>query len=61
MNSERNHNRCSTARREATDELVARKADGTPLDHIKDLTRAQQGRRTSVRSSGRRWNDCQRG
>ncbi|WP_406095148.1 putative T7SS-secreted protein [Streptomyces sp. NBC_01013] len=43
INSDPNHNHYSAARREAAGEVVARKADGTPFDHIKDLTQAQQG------------------
>ncbi|QIP85513.1 type IV secretion protein Rhs [Streptomyces sp. Tu 2975] len=43
INSEPNHNHYSAARREAAGEVVARKPDGTPFDHVKDLTQAQQG------------------
>ncbi|WP_406330416.1 polymorphic toxin type 28 domain-containing protein [Streptomyces sp. NBC_00203] len=43
INSQPNHNHYSAARREARGEVVARKADGTPFDHIKDLTQARNG------------------
>ncbi|MGN9791784.1 putative T7SS-secreted protein [Streptomyces sp. OZ13] len=43
INSEPNHNHYSAARREAAGEVVARRPDGTPYDHVKDLTQAQQG------------------
>ncbi|WP_432114448.1 putative T7SS-secreted protein [Streptomyces sp. S1] len=43
INSDPHHNHYSAARREAAGEVVARKADGTPFDHVKDLTQAQQG------------------
>ncbi|MFF8605784.1 putative T7SS-secreted protein [Streptomyces sp. NPDC015346] len=43
INSDPNHNHYSAARREAAGEVVARKADGTPFDHVQDLTQAQQG------------------
>ncbi|MFD8813701.1 polymorphic toxin type 28 domain-containing protein [Streptomyces sp. NPDC059627] len=43
INSQPNHNHYSAARREANGEVVARKADGTPFDHIADLTQARNG------------------
>ncbi|MFB8441100.1 putative T7SS-secreted protein [Streptomyces niveus] len=43
INSDPNHNHYSAARREAAGEVVARKADGTPFDHVADLTQAKQG------------------
>ncbi|MFI8963405.1 putative T7SS-secreted protein [Streptomyces sp. NPDC053493] len=43
INSEPNHNHYAAARREANGEVVARKPDGTPFDHVQDLTQAQQG------------------
>lgn len=43
INSEPNHNHYSAARREAGGEVVARKPDGTPYDHVNDLTEAKQG------------------
>ncbi|MEV7680389.1 putative T7SS-secreted protein [Streptomyces sp. NPDC088341] len=43
INSEPNHNHYSAARREAAGEVVARKPDGTPFDHVSDLTQAKQG------------------
>ncbi|MFC7928409.1 polymorphic toxin type 28 domain-containing protein [Streptomyces cinereoruber] len=41
--SEPNHNHYSAARREAGGEVVARKPDGTPFDHVQDLTQAANG------------------
>jgi hypothetical protein len=38
-----NHNHYSAARREATGEVVALKADGTPFSHIGDLQQARDG------------------
>jgi len=43
INSEPNHNHYSAARREANGEVVARKPDGTPYDHITDLKQARNG------------------
>ncbi|WP_284117649.1 putative T7SS-secreted protein, partial [Streptomyces fragilis] len=43
INSQPNHNHYDAARREANGEVVARKADGTPFDHIQDLTQARNG------------------
>ncbi|MEU2073519.1 putative T7SS-secreted protein [Streptomyces sp. NPDC013489] len=43
INSEPNHNHYSAARREAGGEVVARKPDGTPFDHVQDLTQAANG------------------
>ncbi|MFE7166304.1 polymorphic toxin type 28 domain-containing protein [Streptomyces sp. NPDC057616] len=43
INSQPNHNHYSAARREARGEVVARKADGTPFDHIQDLKQARNG------------------
>ncbi|MEV8531985.1 putative T7SS-secreted protein [Streptomyces sp. NPDC051211] len=43
INSEPNHNHYSAARREANGEVVARKEDGTPFDHIKDLSQGRNG------------------
>ncbi|MFB7372624.1 putative T7SS-secreted protein [Streptomyces sp. NPDC056222] len=43
INSDPDHNHYSAARREAGGEVVARKPDGTPYDHVADLTQAQQG------------------
>ncbi|MER6421108.1 polymorphic toxin type 28 domain-containing protein [Streptomyces sp. NPDC001137] len=43
INSQPNHNHYSAARREAQGEVVARKADGTPFDHIADLKGARNG------------------
>ncbi|MER0449588.1 polymorphic toxin type 28 domain-containing protein [Streptomyces sp. Edi4] len=43
INSQPNHNHYNAARREANGEVVARKADGTPFDHIADLTQARNG------------------
>ncbi|MET8948771.1 polymorphic toxin type 28 domain-containing protein, partial [Streptomyces sp. NPDC004542] len=43
INSQPNHNHYSAARREARGEVVARKPDGTPFDHITDLTQARNG------------------
>ncbi|MEV6496139.1 putative T7SS-secreted protein [Streptomyces prunicolor] len=43
INSQPNHNHYSAARREANGEVVARKPDGTPFDHITDLKQARNG------------------
>ncbi|WP_155055606.1 putative T7SS-secreted protein [Streptomyces blattellae] len=43
INSQPNHNHYSAARREAQGEVVARKPDGTPFDHIADLKGARNG------------------
>ncbi|MFF4430159.1 putative T7SS-secreted protein [Streptomyces sp. NPDC001513] len=43
INSQPNHNHYDAARREADGEVVARKKDGTPFDHIADLTQARNG------------------
>lgn len=43
VNSEPNHNHYDAARREANGEVVARKKDGTPFDHIADLQNARNG------------------
>jgi RHS repeat-associated protein len=43
INSQPNHNHYSAARREANGEVVARKPDGTPYDHITDLKQARNG------------------
>lgn len=43
INSQPNHNHYDAARREAKGEVVARKPDGTPFDHIADLTQAKDG------------------
>lgn len=43
INSEPNHNHYDAARRESRGEVVARKADGTPFDHIADLKQARNG------------------
>ncbi|WP_079405221.1 putative T7SS-secreted protein [Streptomyces sp. 3211] len=43
INSQPNHNHYDAARREAGGEVVARKKDGTPFDHIADLTQARNG------------------
>lgn len=43
INSQPNHNHYSAARREAAGEVVARKWDGTPFDHIADLKGARNG------------------
>ncbi|WP_432005083.1 polymorphic toxin type 28 domain-containing protein [Streptomyces parvus] len=43
INSQPNHNHYDAARREAQGEVVARKADGTPFDHIADLKQARNG------------------
>lgn len=43
INSQPNHNHYSAARREANGEVVARKPDGTPFDHISDLKQARNG------------------
>ncbi|MFD9570764.1 polymorphic toxin type 28 domain-containing protein [Streptomyces sp. NPDC059982] len=43
INSQPRHNHYDAARREAAGEVVARKKDGTPFDHIADLTNARNG------------------
>jgi RHS repeat-associated protein len=43
INSQPNHNHYDAARREANGEVVARKPDGTPFDHIADLKQARNG------------------
>ncbi|MEV5122273.1 putative T7SS-secreted protein [Streptomyces decoyicus] len=43
INSQPNHNHYDAARREARGEVVAVKPDGTPFDHIADLTQARNG------------------
>ncbi|MBC9712132.1 RHS domain-containing protein [Streptomyces sp. TRM66268-LWL] len=43
INSEPNHNHYDAARREANGEVVARKANGVPFDHIQDLKQARNG------------------
>ncbi|WP_330332026.1 putative T7SS-secreted protein [Streptomyces sp. NBC_00536] len=43
INSQPNHNHYDAARREAGGEVVARKPDGTPFDHIQDLQQARSG------------------
>ncbi|MFB9399875.1 polymorphic toxin type 28 domain-containing protein, partial [Streptomyces echinatus] len=43
VNSQPNHNHYNAARREANGEVVARKADGTPFDHIAELKQARDG------------------
>ncbi len=43
INSQPNHNHYNAARREANGEVVARKPDGTPFDHITDLKQARNG------------------
>lgn len=43
VNSRPNHNHYDAARREANGEVVARKEDGTPFDHISDLKQARNG------------------
>ncbi|MGW1606719.1 polymorphic toxin type 28 domain-containing protein, partial [Streptomyces eurythermus] len=43
VNSQPNHNHYDAARREASGEVVARKADGTPFDHIAELKQARDG------------------
>ncbi|MFJ5301563.1 putative T7SS-secreted protein [Streptomyces sp. NPDC088350] len=43
INSQPNHNHYNAARREAGGEVVARKPDGTPFDHITDLKQARNG------------------
>ncbi|NBM20176.1 putative T7SS-secreted protein [Streptomyces sp. GC420] len=43
INSTPNHNHYDAARREANGEVVARKPDGTPFDHISDLKQARNG------------------
>ncbi|WP_225813310.1 putative T7SS-secreted protein [Streptomyces spinosus] len=43
VNSQPNHNHYDAARREANGEVVARKADGTPFDHIAELKQARDG------------------
>ncbi len=41
INSQPNHNHYDAARREANGEVVARKSDGTPFDHIAELKQAR--------------------
>jgi hypothetical protein len=43
VNSDPAHNHYAAARREAAGEVVARKANGTPFDHIQDLQQAYRG------------------
>ncbi|MFF0159076.1 polymorphic toxin type 28 domain-containing protein [Streptomyces sp. NPDC005263] len=43
VNSQPNHNHYDAARREADGQVVARKANGTPFDHIAELTQARDG------------------
>ncbi|MER6695174.1 polymorphic toxin type 28 domain-containing protein, partial [Streptomyces minutiscleroticus] len=43
INSQPNHNHYGAARREANGEVVARKIDGTPFDHIMELKEARNG------------------
>ncbi|MGW0791878.1 putative T7SS-secreted protein [Streptomyces sp. NPDC002911] len=43
INSLPNHNHYDAARREANGEVVARRPDGVPFDHISDLTQARNG------------------
>jgi RHS repeat-associated protein len=43
INAQPNHNHYDAARREANGEVVARKPDGTPFDHIADLKQARNG------------------
>jgi RHS repeat-associated protein len=43
VNSQPNHNHYNAARREANGEVVARKADGTPFDHVAELKEARNG------------------
>ncbi|MER6687528.1 polymorphic toxin type 28 domain-containing protein, partial [Streptomyces olivaceoviridis] len=43
VNSQPNHNHYDAARREASGEVVARKSDGTPFDHIAELKQARDG------------------
>lgn len=40
INSTPHRNHCDAVRREANDEVMARKPDGAPFDHIADLTQA---------------------
>jgi hypothetical protein len=42
-NAQPNHNHYGAARREAVGEVVARRPDGTPFDHIRDLQEAYRG------------------
>ena len=43
INSQANHNHYSAARREARGEVVARRPDGTPFDHLGELQDAYRG------------------
>lgn len=43
INSQANHNHYSAARREAAGEVVARRPDGTPFDHIGELQDTYRG------------------
>ncbi|WP_327436649.1 MULTISPECIES: polymorphic toxin type 28 domain-containing protein [unclassified Streptomyces] len=43
INSQPNHNHYDAARRESAGEVVARRGDGTPFDHISDLQPARNG------------------
>ncbi|HEY8984235.1 MAG TPA: polymorphic toxin type 28 domain-containing protein, partial [Streptomyces sp.] len=43
VNSQPKHNHYDAARREANGEVVARKADGTPFNHIGELQEARDG------------------
>jgi uncharacterized protein (UPF0147 family) len=43
VNRQSGHNHYAAARREAREEVVARKADGTPFSHIRDLQEAYNG------------------
>lgn len=43
INSQSGHNHYDAARREARGEVVARKANGTPFSHIRDLQEAYNG------------------
>ncbi|MGW0337983.1 putative T7SS-secreted protein [Streptomyces sp. NPDC003011] len=43
INSQPNHNHYDAARREADGQVVARKENGTPFDHIAELTQARDG------------------
>ena len=43
VNSQSGHNHYNAARREARGEVVARRADGTPFSHIRDLQEAYNG------------------
>ncbi|MFI9174239.1 putative T7SS-secreted protein [Streptomyces lincolnensis] len=43
VNAQPNHNHYDAARREANGEVVARKANGTPFDHVAELKQAREG------------------